>query len=156
MMIIFSPNRSAPARARATMSCDFPFWRGALTPTNFDAQRPSERSPIAASSACSCHSSSGIPRLADRSATSSQELARALGATRTRGGAGPSSSTPRGDLVDAVTDGLLRAQLVNLGERRPILGNEGGLAVRRRLLEPPEQVLTELRQVVQSSHRRTP
>ena len=87
---------------------------------------------------------------------SSQELARALGATRTRGGAGPSSSTPRGDLVDAVTDGLLRAQLVDLGESRPKLGDQGGLPVRRRLIEPPEQVLTKPRQVVQSRHERTP
>src|SRR5512139_262771 len=132
-MIVFSPNSSTPANARATISCDLPFCRGAEIPTNFDAHRPSVRSPIAASSADSCHSSSGIRKDAAMSATSSHELARALGATRTLGGAGPSSSTPRRDLVDAIALRLLGLQLFDLSQRGPILRHQSRPTVHRSL-----------------------
>src|SRR5690606_32482393 len=114
--MVFSSNRSTPAKARATMSCDLPCCRGAETPTRRAAQRPSARSPMAASSTVSCHSSSVTPNEADRSATSSQELDRTLGACRTVGGACPTSSAPLGDFVDAIASSLLRAQLVDLSK----------------------------------------
>src|SRR5690242_10435546 len=122
-------------------------------PTNFDDHRPSERSPIAASRACSCHSSSGIRKDAARSATSSHELARALGVTLTLGGAGPSSRTARRDFVDAIARLLLRSQLRDLCEGCPVLSNQRGLLIHGRFLDPQEQVLAELLKVIQTSHR---
>src|SRR3569623_189757 len=123
---------------------------------NFDAHRPSDRSPIAASSACSCHSSSGIPSISARSATSSQELARALGSTLTRGGAGPSSSTPRRDFVDAIAGRLLRLQLLDLGEDLHVLAEETGdtlqalLGVLRKHLRPER--VAKLEKGVEAAH----
>jgi hypothetical protein len=117
MTIFFSPNSSAPARARATISCDLPFCRGALSPTCFAAHVPSDRSPIAAWRTASCHGSSTTPNDADRSATSSQELALVGGgSTRTLGGACSPSSATLGDLVNGVTNLLGRGQLVDLLE----------------------------------------
>src|SRR5690554_3046111 len=130
-MIVCSSKSSTPARARATISWDLPFCRGVDTPTSRAAHRPSARSPIAASSTFSCHSSSCTPSDADRSATSSQELARTRGARRTLGGACPPSSTPLRDLVNDVTLLLRWGQLVNLGEHCPVLAGQGGKVTHR-------------------------
>src|SRR5690606_7021322 len=115
-MIVCSSDLSTPAMARATISCDLPFCRGVDTPTSRAAHRPSARSPIAASSTFSCHSSSFTPSDADRSATSSHEFALTRGALLTLGGACPPSSTPLRDLVNSVTHLLRRGQLGDVGE----------------------------------------
>src|SRR5690606_17797504 len=113
------------ARARATRSCDLPFWRGTETPTRLAAHVWSERSPIAASRMTSCQPSRVRPKAAERSATSSHELARApRGLTKTRGGASPSSATGC-DLVKSVTGlRVVSRERVDLGEGGAVLRGE--------------------------------
>src|SRR5690554_638410 len=146
-MIVCSSKSSTPASARATISWDLPFCRGVDTPTSRAAHRPSARSPIAASSTFSCHSSSFTPSDADRSATSSQELARTRGALLTLGGACPPSSTPLRDLVNSVTHLLRRCQFGDLGQNRlQPAGERGQVTHRLAALDRGGEVVTELLQ----------
>jgi hypothetical protein len=144
MTIFFSSNSSAPASARATISWDLPFCRGALSPICLAAHVPSDRSPIAACRTTSCHWSSSTPNDRDRSATSSQELALVGGgATLTRGGAcSPTSATLR-DLVNGVTHLRRRGQPVDLLKNVRQARSEGRTLVRVNLDDRGRQNVPE-------------
>src|SRR6516164_832909 len=116
--IVFSPNSSAPARARAIRIHDFPFWRDRLQPNVLAAHCPLGRTPQPACSTSTCQGSSSVPKEALRSTTSWASLRRATGATRSFG------ATASRELIDDIGLIILRVQGVNLGEHHPVFAGQ--------------------------------
>src|SRR6516164_1549733 len=116
--IVFSPNSSAPARARAIRIHDFPFWRDRLQPNVLAAHCPLGRTPQPAWSTSICQGSSSVPKEALRSTTSWASLRRATGATRSFGAAASR------ELIDDIGLLLLRPDRGDLAENHPVLAGQ--------------------------------